>query len=483
VDRASADDDVALVGPPSTSGAHWANRDNDALYRRPDGPAPFRRPAAVGSFQQPAEVSFPPESTEAPVDRGWFDTGGADGDDAAARQRTEPPPFRPAPPAAPGRASFRVTAGPISPSGRSAGPAASASAVPMGAPPPMRGPAPTMSPDAGRMRRAANAMSPEAAPMRQTAPSMSADSAPTSPAGAPVSPAHGRPIPEFGEFLVGPSHEIRPHRAVRRPPPEPAPHWNTPQAARPTRPSRTVMIAAIALTATVLVAVATVGILLFSGSAGSIDSVLRRGDGAGGRTVTAALGGRTTASFELVAATTKVTVKAQDLGGDLYRITTAAGSGTVPSPVLAKNRVQLHLTPQGAGAIGKVTVVLSSKVKWTLRFVGGADEQIVDLRGGRIGSVDVLGAARRLELALPAPAGTVPVRITGAVEDLSITAPSDSPVRVRLDSGAKTVVAGDRTLRDVTPGSTVTPQNWQARNRYDLHAESRISLLSVTAAP
>lgn len=241
------------------------------------------------------------------------------------------------------------------------------------------------------------------------------------------------------------------------------------------------MIAAIALTATVLVGVATVGILMFSGSARSIDSVLRRGDGAGGRTVTAPLGGRTTASFELVAATTKVTVKAQDLGGDLYRITTAAGSGTVPSPALAKNRVQLHLTPQGAGATGKVTVVLSSKVKWTLRFVGGADEQIVDLRGGRIGSVDVLGAARRLELALPAPAGTVPVRITGAVEDLSITAPSASPVRVRLDSGAKTVVAGDRTLRDVAPGSTVTPQNWQTRNRYDLHAESRISLLSVTA--
>ena len=32
MDRASADDDVALVDPPSTSGAHWANRDNDALY-------------------------------------------------------------------------------------------------------------------------------------------------------------------------------------------------------------------------------------------------------------------------------------------------------------------------------------------------------------------------------------------------------------------------------------------------------------------
>jgi hypothetical protein len=489
VDRAFADDDVALVEPPSTSGAHWANRDQDGIYRRPDGQAPFRRPPAVNSLQEPA--SFPPESTEAPADRGWFDAPASYGDDEAGRGPTEPqrpaPPFGPAPPASSGRTAFGVTAGPISTSGR-AGVAASSTAlgssavpsaasigkagtaIPMGAATPM---------DATPMRPANQAM--DATPMRPAAPPASADAAPTSPAGAPVSPARVRPVPEFGEFLVGPSREIRPHRAARRPPPEPVPHWS-PQQAQPARRSRAVMIAAIALTAIVLVAGATAGILLFSGSDRSIDSVLRLGDGAGERTVTAALGGRTSASFELLAATTKVTVKAQDLRGDLYRITSAAGSGTVPSPVLAKNRLQLHLTPRGAGATGKVTVVLSSRVKWTLRFVGGADEQVVDLRGGRVGSVEVLGAARRFELALPAPAGTVPVRLTGAVEDLSITAPADSPVRVRLDSGAKTVAAGERTLRDVQPGSTVTPADWQTRNRYDVHAESRISLLSVTAA-
>jgi hypothetical protein len=241
------------------------------------------------------------------------------------------------------------------------------------------------------------------------------------------------------------------------------------------------MIATIALTAIVLVAGAAAGIMLFSGSDRSLDSVLKLGGGAGERTATAALGGRTWASFELLAATTKVTVTTKDLDGDLYRITSAENSGTVPSPVLAGNRVQLHLTPEGTGATGRVSVVLSSKVKWALRFVGGADEQIVDLRGGRIGSIDVLGAARRLELALPTPSGTVPVRITGAVENLSITAPPDTPVRVRVDGGAKTVAAGERTLRDVEPGSTLTPQGWQARNRYDMRAESRIAVLSVPA--
>ena len=475
MDRASAEDDVALVEPPSTSGAHWANRDDDVLYRRPDGQAPFRRPPAGNSFQEPAAASFPPEATEAPADRGWFDTPVGYGDDGAGREPTEPqrpaPPYGPAPPASSGRTSFGVTAGPISTSGR-AGDAAMASSAALGSAP---------VPSAAPIGKAGSAIPMgTASPMGSAASPMFPDAAPTSPAGAPVSPARNQPVPEFGEFLVGPSHEIRPHRAARRPPPEPAPHWSPPQQTQPARRSRTVMIAAIALTAIVLVAGATAGIVLFSGSDRGIDSVLRLGDGAGERTVTAALGGRTAASFELLAATTKVTVKAQNLGGDLYRITSAAGSGTVPSPVLAKNRLQLHLTPRGAGATGKVTVVLSSRVKWTLRFVGGADEQVVDLRGGRVGSVDVLGAARRFELALPAPTGTVPVRITGAVEDLSITAPADSPVRLRLDSGAKTVAEGERTLRDVQPGSTVTPADWRTRDRYDVHAESRISLLSVT---
>jgi hypothetical protein len=449
VDRASADEDVAVVDPPSSSGAHWANRDSDALYRRPSGQAPFRRPPAVNSFSDetaapepraaafppapraafPAAsptAAFPPASTEVPEDRGWFDASVKRDDEAKPADAPRPaPPYGPAPPAAPGRASFGFTAGPISPTGRFA-------------------------------------------------------DVPTSPATAPGSPAGDRPAPEFGEFVVGPSREIRPHRAVRRFPPEPAAPREPPPATRPARRSRTVMIAAIALTAMVLVAGAAAGIMLFSGSDRNLDSVFRLGGGAGERTATAARGGRTAASFELLAATTKVTIKAQDLGGDLYRITSAEGSGTVPTPVLAKNRVQLHLTPQGTGATGRVTVLLSSKVKWTLRLVGGADEQVVDLRGGRLGSVDVLGAARRIELALPTPSGTVPVRITGAVEDLSITAPADTPIRVRLDSGAKTVAAGQRTLRDLEPGSTLTPQGWQTRNRYDVHAESRIPLLSVT---
>ena len=52
MDRSIADEsDVALVDLPSTSGAHWANRDREALARRPETrQATFRRPPAVNSF-------------------------------------------------------------------------------------------------------------------------------------------------------------------------------------------------------------------------------------------------------------------------------------------------------------------------------------------------------------------------------------------------------------------------------------------------
>src|SRR4051812_13983346 len=50
VDGTTADD-MAVAGLPSTSGAHWANRDNETLYRKTGGSrTPFRRPPALNSF-------------------------------------------------------------------------------------------------------------------------------------------------------------------------------------------------------------------------------------------------------------------------------------------------------------------------------------------------------------------------------------------------------------------------------------------------
>jgi hypothetical protein len=200
------------------------------------------------------------------------------------------------------------------------------------------------------------------------------------------------------------------------------------------------------------------------------------------RTVTAPLTDRTTGAFEVVTGTTRVTVRSEDLGADLYRITSAEDSGTVPYPVVDGDRVRLHLTPDGDGAGGDVEVILSTRVTWALRFTGGADEQVVDFARGKVSAVDFVGGARRIEVNLPDPKGTVAVRLSGATDEFVIKAPKTSPVRVHVDSGAKTVAAGERTFRDVEPGSTLTPRNWEAENRYDVDAAAKVTLLSVQNA-
>jgi hypothetical protein len=146
VERTAADD-VALAELPSTSGAHWANRDNDATRRGTGGrPAPFRRPPALNSFPEddPDSLSpsayLPDDTAEVPA-TSWFAGQATDPGPATDHRAADPhatdtgtwpadpgprngrpaapepkaPEFGPAPPSSPGRISFGVTAGPISP--------------------------------------------------------------------------------------------------------------------------------------------------------------------------------------------------------------------------------------------------------------------------------------------------------------------------------------------------------------------------------
>jgi hypothetical protein len=103
------------------------------------------------------------------------------------------------------------------------------------------------------------------------------------------------------------------------------------------------------------------------------------------------------------------------------------------------------------------------------------------MTGGRVSDVSLVGGASLVELTLPKPSGTVPVLVTGAMQKLSVDSVADAPVRVTVEAGAKTVAAGTRTLKDLGPGSTLTPKDWQVKDRYDVDAKSWVTLLSVDA--
>ena len=250
----------------------------------------------------------------------------------------------------------------------------------------------------------------------------------------------------------------------------------------PPRQSRAVTVGIVLLSIVVLVTGSIVGVVYFTGSDDKLDSVLQLGAGEARRTVSAPLDNRAKASFELLAATNKVSVRIGELGDDLYRISTPEDAGIAPDPEIRNDDVKLQVIRDGDGTGGEIDIVLAAKVRWTLRFSGYAEEQVVDLSGGQIGGIEMVGGMRRAEVTLPRPSGTVPIKVNGAVEQLTLKSPQGSPVRVRVGGGAKTVVAGTRTLKDIAAGSTLTPKGWAVPNRYDVGAGAPITSLTVQNA-
>jgi hypothetical protein len=245
----------------------------------------------------------------------------------------------------------------------------------------------------------------------------------------------------------------------------------------PRRQSRFVTAGMAVLGVVALAVVALTGVVYYSGDNNQISEVL--GGGGDDRVVSGPLEDRTLATFELLAATDRVNLRIADLGEDLYRISSPEGAGIKPSAEVREDRLRVDVTRDDAGTGGEVEVLLAAKVRWTIRFSGYSAERIVDLSAGRIKGIEMVGGTRRAEMTLADAAGTVPMKITGGVEELILRAPSGSPVRIKVGGGAGTVTAGSRTLRDVAPGSTLTPKDWSTGNRYDVDAVAPVTLLTV----
>ncbi|WP_228543645.1 cell wall-active antibiotics response protein [Micromonospora sp. S-DT3-3-22] len=179
-----------------------------------------------------------------------------------------------------------------------------------------------------------------------------------------------------------------------------------------------------------------------------------------GRTLTAPADGLRRATFELMDGVTSFRLRTDDLGADLYRISSPADAGLTPRPQVSGDRVQLRVTRRDRPGRGVVDVTLNARVTWRLRLIGGVSDHVLDLTGARLSGVELIGGAARIDLRLPPTTGTRTVRMTGGVNQFVVHAPGGPPVRVRAASGAGSVVwYGDR--RDgLARGATVGSPNW-----------------------
>jgi hypothetical protein len=285
---------------------------------------------------------------------------------------------------------------------------------------------------------------------------------------------------EFRRFLDASEPSSVPEAADRRPAGPPSSPVRGAAVPEPPRQSRAVTVGIVLMSLFVLIAGGIVGVVYFTGNDDDLDSVLQLGAGESGkRTVSAPLDNRSRASFEMLAATNRVNVTIGELGDDLFRISTPEDAGFLPSPVLRNDDLKLQVTKDGDGTGGVIDVVLAAKVRWAVRLSGYAEEQMIDLSGGQVSGIEMVGGMRSAQLTLARPDGTVPIKVNGAVEKLVVKSPAGSPVRVKVGGGAKSVRAGNRTIKDVPPGSTLTPKNWAVPNRYDVGAGAPISALTV----
>jgi hypothetical protein len=197
-----------------------------------------------------------------------------------------------------------------------------------------------------------------------------------------------------------------------------------------------------------------------------------------GNRITAPLGKVRDHAFEVGGGAALVTIHSAALGDQLYDITTLDGSA-VPQMV-GGSRLEFVRTGT-PGRIG-ADIRLNSAVRWTLRLDGGTAEQDIDMSGGRLAGIELTGGAARVVLRLPAPKGTIPIKVSGGASELDVQAAV--PVRVRLGKGADDAEIGGKTRHAVKAGTILTAAGWKtATNRYDITAAAKLNLLRISAVP
>ncbi|MEH0830152.1 hypothetical protein [Micromonospora sp. CPCC 205714] len=176
--------------------------------------------------------------------------------------------------------------------------------------------------------------------------------------------------------------------------------------------------------------------------------------------LTAPVAGRRRATFELADGVSAFRLRTEDLGDELYRISSPGDSAVVPRPEVLGDRVRLRLADSGRVGNGSVDVVLNARLVWRLRLVGGVSLHQLDLGRARLAGVDLIGGAARVDLDLPPTVGTLTVRMTGGVNQFTIRAPDGPPVRVRAAAGAGGVTVYDDRRDGVAAGEIISSPNW-----------------------
>lgn len=179
----------------------------------------------------------------------------------------------------------------------------------------------------------------------------------------------------------------------------------------------------------------------------------------------------------------RTTLRADPSMADLYR---ARFEGRAPRVVAGEDTVTIRY-PRfplfdwfGYPRERPAEVALNARVPWDVEIREGASRLTADLRGLELRSFELSGGASRVEVTLPPPLGTVPVRVLGGASHVAIHRPEGVAARVRVVGGS-TSLAYDRQRFGAVGGevSLRSPDYEDAPDRYDITITGGASDLTI----
>jgi hypothetical protein len=127
-------------------------------------------------------------------------------------------------------------------------------------------------------------------------------------------------------------------------------------------------------------------------------------------------------------------------------------------------------------------LLLNRSIPWEVEIRGGASNLAADFGELKLGSLEIKGGANQVELTLPPPSGTIPLRLLGGAEGLTICRPKGVAARVRVSRGVSGLVFDEQT-HDTVGGETSlqSPDYDDAADRYDIEVSGGVSGLTIEA--
>jgi hypothetical protein len=197
----------------------------------------------------------------------------------------------------------------------------------------------------------------------------------------------------------------------------------------------------------------------------------------------------TAGELDLVSGADSVLVTSADLGDRLVRVETPAAGSQVPRVSSQGGQVSVSLADvaggDGSGSVGgsgrQVSIVLDTKVAWTVSLGGGASAEHVDLTGARLKGLTFAAGSSSITAALPPPSGDVTVLMAGGASVFQVQTPSGVPVQVSFGGGAGTATI-DGDIHSGIAGGTVLPDaGWPtAANRYTIVNSAGVSAFTLS---